>query len=118
MKLATVRCDVKRGSIHRTPRNNTYHFKPNQSLDVSSLDDLRYFERRTEYDVSPTVRGKFYAKLVGENESPEDVLSDMGYRAKQSLAKSLGIKANQSDEELTQELEKEVDALKKQMEEL
>ena len=86
---------------------------------VESLEVAEWLESKSQFDVEWTARGRVARQLVGdEYDSIEEMWSDWGYRAKQQLAKSFGIKANQSEEDLESELENEVQELQSQMERL
>lgn len=84
---------------------------------MESLEAVQWCEEQSQFDVDWTARGRV-AKALTEDEydSPEEMISDYGYRAKQSLAKAFGIKANKPEEELKEELEQEVAELQEQME--
>lgn len=118
MKLGEVTCSAQRETTHRLASNNEYYFKPGESLPVTDLQDFRYFRRKPSYDVEPTGRGQLYDALSGSEDSVEESISEFGYGVKQSIAKTLGIKANQTDEELTEELTEEAEKLKEEMERL
>ena len=97
---------------------NRYTFKRGQPRGVESLEDAREFASHPNtFDVDWTAHG-FILRETDEK-SPDNLLeriSEYGYRKKQELAKSLGIKANQKEEELQEELEEQVESLQKQLE--
>ena len=119
MKLAEVTCSAKsRSTTHRVPdTGNQYRFRSGQSTSVSDMQDARYFDRRNPYTVEWTARGKLKSMLIGEEDSAEEAIKSFSYDAKQSLAKAFGIKANQDDETLTEELTGVAEDMKKEMEE-
>lgn len=118
MKLGEVTCSAQSETTHRLPSGNTYLFSPGRSREVTNLQDFQYFRNQPSYEVEPTGRGQLYAALSGDEDSVEDAVSEFGYSLKQKIAKSLGIKANQSDEDLTEELTDEAEKLKEEMERL
>lgn len=118
MKLGEVTCDAQSITTHRTPAGNKYRFVPMESCSVSDPDDFRYFEDRPSYEIEPTARGQLYIALAGDDETVEESIESFGYTLKQKLASSFGIKGNQKDEELTEELTEEAEKLKQEMEKL
>lgn len=101
------------GPIHR-PRS----FTRGTPQTIESLEAAVWCAEKPFMEFEWTVRGRLVKQLTREYESPEAMLNDYGYRAKQRFAKAFGIKANQSEEELEQELETEVEELQRQMESL
>lgn len=117
MKLADVTCDAKsRRSTHRLPSGRKYLFRSGQSTEVTELEDARYFEDQVGYTVDWTARGRFVSQIAGSDDSVAEALESFGYRAKQELAKTVGVAANQSEEELDEELQEAAEDLKQQME--
>lgn len=118
MKLAKVKCAAQsRSTTHRIPdTGNKYRFRAGQALEVDNLEDLRYFDRKGSYSVNWTVRGQLINKLAGEDDSVGEAIDSFSYRAKQELAKGFGINANQSSEELTEELTEVGEDLQEKME--
>jgi len=87
--------------------------------DVESLESAEWLDDQQQFVVEWTIYGRAMRRLTREEyDTPAEMLSDWNYRAKQRLAKSFGIKANQSEEELEAELEDEVERLQTQMENL
>lgn len=86
---------------------------------VESLESAEWLAGQEQFVVEWTIQGRAVRRLTrDEYDTPAEMLSDWGYRAKQQLAKSFGIKANQSEDELEEELEEEVERLQTQMENL
>jgi predicted CopG family antitoxin len=86
------------------------------SESVQSLEDLKYFTSKSQYTVSESARGQLALKLAGDEESVAEAISELAYGAKQQLAKSLGIKANQSSEDLEEALTEAAEEIQLQME--
>lgn len=92
---------------------------PDSSASAESVRDALYFDGKDNYRVEWTTIGQV-AQHADGLESPADgigaMLNDMGYRAKQRLAKSLDLKASGSEDELDERLRPEVERLQRQME--
>lgn len=118
MKLAEVTCSAKsRSTTHRVPdTGQKYRFRSGFATDVDDLEDARYFDDSSFYDVEWTARGKLKSLLAGEEASVEEAIKSFGYDAKQSLAKGFGIKANQKEEVLEEELTEVAEDMKEEME--
>lgn len=117
MKVAEVECLARsRRTTHRVPSGRKYLFRSGQTTEVTDLTDARYFAGRNEYEVSWTARGKLMSKLSGESDSVGDAIASFSYGAKQELAKTFGIAANQSDEELQEQLTEVAEELEQEME--
>lgn len=72
------------------------------------MDDALHFDRMgSPYEVVWTGVGK----VARSGKKPLKSLKKMGYRQKQSLAKEFGIKANQSEDDLEDELRPVVEQL-------
>lgn len=95
----------------KTELGNEYRFNHDRPESVDSLEDAKMFADSNSFEVEWTVHGYFARHVGDEVGSASELLSDIGYRRKQSLAKKLGIRANQSEEELEEELQEEVDSL-------
>lgn len=119
MKFAEVTCSAKsRSTTHRVPdTGNKYRFRSGFSTSVEVLDDARYFAEESSYDVDWTARGRLASKLVGDNSTASEAVKSLDYTVKQNIAKALGIKANQADEVLAEELEGVAEEMKEEMEE-
>lgn len=126
MKVATVYYDGRqRRHSRRGPSDERYHFSKgalgadDQPAHVESVKDALYFAGLENFEVEWTAVGRV-AQLSQELESPaegiEAMLTDMGYRQKQRLAKSLGLKAGGTEDELNERLKPEVERLQQQME--
>lgn len=103
------------GDVMNRPRS----FTRGVPVAIETLEAVQYCEDQSQFDVDWTARGRVAKALTDdEYDSPEAMLEDYGYRAKQSLAKAFGIKANKPEEELQEELEQEVAELQEQMENL
>lgn len=97
--------------VYRTPRGERYRFVPGRPEPLESLEDAEWFKQQDGFDVEWTVHGDVLRTAGGSIDDLQAYLQDVGYREKQKLAQLVGIKANQSDEELTAELEDAVDDL-------
>lgn len=116
MKLATVEYTGRvRNQRHRSVTGTVYQFN-GDALEVERVDDLREFERKPNFAVERTPFGKMAELIEDESEDVTEKLEELGYNAKQKLAKHFDIKANQSEEDLTNELSDMAEELKKQME--
>lgn len=118
MKLAEVTCDAQsRSTTHRVPgTDNKYRFRSGMSTSVENMEDVRYFDEKQSYTVEWTARGQLMSRLAGDHDSVREAVAEFGYDAKQELAKTFGIKANQSDETLEDELTEVAEELKQEME--
>jgi hypothetical protein len=126
MKLATVYYtgDNRRHS-RRGPSGERYnwsrgtHGASDTPASVESVKDALHFAGLDVFRVEWTGVGRV-AKMSQALEEPADgissMLSDMGYRQKQALAKNLGLKAGGKEEELDARLRPEVEKLQEQME--
>ena len=117
MKLAEVKCaSQSRSTTHRVPSGRKYRFRSGERVEVTALEDVRYFAESPAYDVNWTARGMLAAKMAGGEDSVADAISEFSYRAKQELAKTFGIKANQSEEDLEEQLQEAAKDLEIEME--
>ena len=119
MTLAKVKCAARsRSTTHKVPESGrNYRFRSGEYTEVSELVDVRYFEEANGYTVDWTAHGKLKDVLARDEDSPKDALKEFSYNAKQSLAKGFGIKANQSEEDLEEELIEVANEMKEDMEE-
>lgn len=126
MKVATVYYTGRqRRHSRRGPSGERYSFQtgqlgaPDSPATVDSVKDALYFEDVGVFEVDWSAIGRV-AKASQSLEEPAgeigSMLSDMGYRQKQKLAKSLGLKAGGSEEELDDRLRPEIEQLQNQME--
>lgn len=112
MKLAEVTYTGPMNNLdYRTGNGTVYRFNPGRPRPVSDMEDAIEFESNSTYDVDWTVHGQLMRKTDGSLEDVREAISEFGYRRKQELAKAVGIKANQSEEELEEELKEEVTEL-------
>lgn len=96
---------------------NRYVFKRGREVGVDSIKDAREFASHPNvFDVSWTAHGMLIREADGSVENAVETMREFGYRQKQRLAKSLGIKANQAEEDLEEELEEQVESLQLQLE--
>lgn len=118
MKLAEVKCAARsRSTTHRVPgTDNKYRFRSGQWTEVSNLNDVRYFDDSSSYEVDWTARGKLKVALARDEDSVIEALNTFSYQAKQKLAKSFGIKANQAEEDLNEALADVAEDLQEEME--
>lgn len=116
-----------RDHSRRGPSGERYHFSrgaagaSDRGAGVYSVKDAMHFDKKGVFRVEWTGVGRV-VKSSQSLESPtsdvEAMLVDMGYRAKQKLAKSLGLSAGGSEDELEERLRPAVEELQQQMEEL
>lgn len=125
MKVAEVYY-VGRGRRHsrRGPTDQRYSWQRRSSdadaddrpAAVDNVEDALYFDELDVFRVEWSPVGKIVKNTEGPVSEAGEALQNMGYRQKQKLAKSLGIKADGKEEELNERLQPEVDRLKEQME--
>lgn len=116
MKIATVRYEGNvRNKTHRAPSGEMYRFGY-EPPEVSSVSDAEFFEEKPNYVVEWSAVGTLTRKYSDDYESMKEAIKDLGYRKKQDLAKSLGIQANQSEDDLEEALEGYAEQLQHQME--
>lgn len=112
MKVAEVTYQgPMRTHFYKVQSGKRYKLKAHEAKAVDSIQDAEEFDEQDGFEVSWTVNGELMRHTDGTLESARQMLSDFGYRKKQELAKSLGIKANQSEEDLEEALQEEVDSL-------
>lgn len=118
MKVATVKYTGNmKMKTYRTSTGEKITFPgPRRPVEISDLETAREFLDEPAYEVEWTIRGFLLREFYDESREIETALQEMAYREKQKVAKKLGIKANQSEEELEEELLSEVDQFAKEME--
>lgn len=118
MKLAEVEYQgPMRVNFQRAPSGTQYELRLRQPVSVEVMEDVEWFDRASTVDVDWTARGRAAKKVRDfQGETNEELLDEFEYRTKQKLASSFGIKGNQSEEDLDEDLEDVVDDLKQQME--
>lgn len=125
MKVAEVYY-VGRGrrASRRGPSDERYNFRkttseaPDAPTPVHKVEDAIAFEDLAAFEVDWTPMGRLARATDGPSTSAQAALSDMGYRAKQEIAKAVGVKANQKEDKLDEELEGEITQLQSQMEQM
>lgn len=126
MKIADVYYEGHgRRHSRRAPSDERYNFQkgqrgaPDRPAEVHSVKDALYFARNETFRVEWTAAGKV-AEVSQELEAPANeigaMLSDMGYRRKQQLAKQLGLSAGGKEDELDERLRPEIEQLQQSME--
>lgn len=127
MKIATVYYEGPGRRLNRRgPSDERYTFSkgqfgaPDIPAEVYSVEDALQFARSDNFRVEWSPMGRI-AKLSQSLDAPATeigaMLSEMGYRQKQNLAKKLGLKAGGTEEELEERLKPEVEELRARMEE-
>lgn len=112
MKVAKVRyVGSMRSQHYRLDSGERVRFSRTDWLSFDDIEVVREFVEEPAYEVEWTSRGKLLNEFYDEGREITDALTNLAYRQKQKLAKELGIKANQSEEELKEELEEEVEKL-------
>lgn len=110
MKLADVTYEgPMRTHTYRCTSGRSYTFVRGRPKPIDNLDDAR--EMAKGFEVDWTLHGEIARRTDGSLEQAREVVSEMGYRQKQKLAKTVGIKANQSEEDLEEELKEQVEGL-------
>lgn len=116
MKLATVSYEGSvRHKRHRAPSGRVYRFN-GTGVAISSLEDMRYFAGKPNYEVDANTVGLLAERYGDEIGEVKGGLKEMGYRQKQKIAKMAGISANQAEEDLEDALEDLAEQLKRDME--
>lgn len=106
----------------RGPSDKRYNFQHTTSdVDdipavVENVEDALHFDDRPNFRVEWTPMGRVVKATEGPVSETEAALGQMGYRQKQRIAKSLGIRADGSEDELNDRIAPEVEKLKEQME--
>lgn len=128
MKVADVYYDGRSlRHSRRGPTDERYNFSrgqggaPDVPAEVESITDALYFDRTEDFRVEWTALGHVARQsqaLDAPSSGIEAMLTDMGYRQKQKLAKRLGLKAHGTEDELTERLQPEIERLEEQMENL
>lgn len=116
MKLAEVEYTGRmRNQRHQSVTGKTYVFRQS-TIDVERVEDMREFARKPNFEVSKTAFGEMAELAIDESVEVREKLEELGYTAKQELAKHFDIKANQSSEDLEDELSEVAESLKEHME--
>lgn len=125
MKVASVTYTGRMGRHHRQVKatGNRFTWRRNadgsvSSVTVEDIEDALYFESRNAFDVEWTPLGRLAKSAEGPVDDIQSSLSDMSYRAKQEIAKALGLKASGKEEEIEERIRPEIERLQQQMEEL
>lgn len=118
MTLAKVKCASRsRSTTHRVPgTDNKYRFRSGMWTSVGNLQDARYFDDDSSYEVDWSAQGKLKAAIARDEDSVIDALNTFSYSAKQKLAKGFGIKANQAEDDLNEALADVAEDLQEEME--
>lgn len=112
MKVADVRyVGSMRSQHYRRDSGERIRFSRQDPQPVDEIELAREFADEPAYKVEWTTRGRLLNEFYDEGKEVTEAVADLAYRQKQKLAKELGIKANQSEEELKEELEEEVTKL-------
>lgn len=114
MKIAEVTyVGTMTSNKHRGPSGESYYFRAPRGQEprpevIDNVDDALHFDRMgSPYEVEWTGVGK----VARSGKKPLKSLKKMGYRQKQALAKEFDIKANQSEDDLEDELRPVVEQL-------
>lgn len=113
-----------RGNRHsrRGPSDQRYNWLSTTSdvddipVEMDSVEDAAYFADLENFEVRWTPLGRLAKATDGHASEAEAALEQIGYRQKQRMAKSLGVRADGSEDELTERLAPEVEDLREQME--
>lgn len=123
MKVAEVNYVGRSRRHSRTaPSGRRYRFTRTTSGNedygeaVEDVQDARYFERHSVFEVEWTPLGLLAKQTEGPVTEVEATLSSIGYRQKQRIAKALDVKAGGSEEELEERLKPAIKELQQQME--
>lgn len=118
MKIADVTYEgPMRTHYYNVPSGDDYNMRRGEPVPVYDVHDVERFEsQQPTFDVSYTVQGWILKEFGTDVSEALDEILDYGYRQKQSIAKRLGIKANQKEEELEEELEEQIQGLQSQLE--
>lgn len=96
---------------------NRYTFKRGREVPIDHLEDVKEFASHPNtFDIDWTVHGMLLRETDGSLDQARDKIEEFGYRQKQKLAKSFGINASQTSEELEEELQDQVESLKRELE--
>ncbi|MFB6284587.1 MAG: hypothetical protein ABEK59_11790 [Halobacteria archaeon] len=123
MKVADVYyCGPSLRHSRRGPSDTRYSWQQTTSdvddipEEVENVEDAIAFEGRDNLEVDWTPLGQLAKSTKGPATKASKALESIGYRQKQKIAKSLGLKANSSEEELDEKLKPEVERLQDAME--
>ncbi len=114
MKIATVKYEGPMTSKRfRGPSGEVYNLNNPRGGDASpvELDNVRDAEKFEKIGGPYTVEWTSVGKVVRTTEGPLESLKEIGYRQKQKLAKEFGVKANQSESDLEEELQPVVEQI-------
>lgn len=122
MELAKVHMTANPSSVHThtAPSRESYTFRHYTGgrkdwVPVGVLEDAAYFDDHESFAVQWTPAGRIARAASGTVDGAKSLLSKLGYREKQQLAKDHGIKANQSEEDLDEELQEVVEQFAEDM---
>lgn len=119
MRVADVEYDgPMRQNRQRTPNGNVYILDIQTTTEVNSVADAEWFERGNSVTVNWTPQGRIILKLRDEVDGTGELLESLAYRSKQKLASAFGIKGNQSEDDLDEQLQPVVEDLQQEMESL
>lgn len=112
MKIAEVTYTGPMRTHYYTCRSGSeYTFKNGRAEAIDSVEDAKHLETQNGFDVEWTLHGRLLRETDGSRESVRECITEFGYTKKQKYAKMFGIKANQKEEELEEELLAEVESL-------
>lgn len=102
----------------KPPSGEDYRIWSGSSVPVHNVDDAQFFdeEKGEIYEVDWTAQGRLMSEVKDDVSDAKEALKSLGYRQKQTLAKSFGIKANQTEDELEEELQEVAEELQEDME--
>lgn len=84
--------------------------------EVEEVEDAIYFDRNDAFRVEWTPLGRLAKAAEGPATEAEAALEQIGYRQKQKIAKSLGLNAGGSEDELDDRIRPEIEQLQEAME--
>lgn len=123
MKVADVYYEGRsRRHSRRGPTDKRYSWLKTTSKvedipeEVEDVEDALHFEGVSVFRVEWTPLGRIAKEADGPVTETEAALQQVGYRTKQKLAKSLGLKADGSEDELDERIEPHIQELQQQME--
>lgn len=91
---------------------------PDDTEEVTEVQDALAFDDVGVLSVEWTPLGELAKHTEGPADEAAAALAQMGYRAKQQVAKSLGVRADGTEEELEERLQPEVERLADTMEDI
>lgn len=121
MKIARARyTGTMVSKFYRGPSGEQYKFKNPENnprwVDIESIRDAENLASNDVYEVDFTPLGTTLVSFEGPMNNIDAMMEEMGYHAKQKIAKRFGIKANQKEEDLEEAIRPEVEQLAEQME--